>query len=119
MREVYGPPIGDGLKTNRVLVDYSLFSPHVLRFLILAQSHKLAVPKVAVRRPFDELELSHQLRLEPPTFQHLRGGQTRAPAPGLFLGQIPEGAFLDFEWLDLFEQFRSRCWSEAGAGPGC
>jgi hypothetical protein len=78
-----------------------LFFPHVLRFLILAQSHKLAVPKMAVRRPFDELELPHKLRLEPPTFHHLCGGQTRAPTPGLFLGKIREGAFLDFQRLDL------------------
>src|SRR5271154_1342171 len=103
MREVNGLPIGYGLQKNRVLVDYSLFSPHVLRFLILAQSHKLAVPKVAVRRPFDELELSYELRLEPPTFQHFSGGQTRAPVPGLLLGKIREGAFLNFERLDLLE----------------
>src|SRR5580700_6116076 len=86
-----------------------LFSRHLVHFPILAHTHKLAVPKVVVRRPFDELELPHELRLEPPTVHHLRGGKTRAPAPGLFLGQIREGAFLDFQWLDLLEQFRSRC----------
>jgi hypothetical protein len=95
-----------------------LFSSDILRFLILAQTHKLAVPKVAVRRPFDELELPHELRLEPPTVHHLRGGKTRAPAPGLFLGQIREGALLDFQRFDLLEQFRSRCGREATAGPG-
>jgi hypothetical protein len=52
------------------------FSPNVLRFPALAQSHKLAVPEVAVRRPFDELELPDELRLEPPTLQHFRGRQT-------------------------------------------
>jgi hypothetical protein len=72
------------------------FSPNVLRFPILAQSHKLAVPKVAVRRPFDELELPDELRLEPPTFHHFRGGQTCSPTPSLFLGQVREGAFLEF-----------------------
>ena len=79
------------------------FSPNVLRFPILAQSHKLAVPKVSVGRRFDELKLPDELRLEPPTFHHLRGGQTRAPMPCLFLGQIRKGTFLDFKRLDLLE----------------
>ena len=74
--------------------------------------------QVAVKRPFDELELPHKLRLEPPTSHHFRGGKTCAPTPGLLLRQIREGAFLDFQWLDLLEQFRSRCGGEASAGPG-
>ena len=73
-----------------------LFSNDVLRFLILTQSHKLAVPKVAIRRPFDELELPNDLRLEPSTLHHLCGRQTCTPTASLFLWQICEGAFLYF-----------------------
>src|ERR1700676_3074722 len=105
-----GPFVVTGILKTQVEKEWPFalsFSPNVLRFLILAQSHKLAVPKVAVRGPFDELELSHKLRRKPPTLYHLRGGQTRTPPPGLFLGEIRERAFLDFERLDLLEQFRS------------
>jgi hypothetical protein len=42
---------------------FPLFFSHVLRVLVHAHSHKLAVPKMAVRGPFDELELPHELRL--------------------------------------------------------
>jgi hypothetical protein len=94
-----------------------LFSIDVLRFLILTQSHKLAVPKVVIRRPFDELELPHDLRLEPSTFHHLCGRQTCTPAPSLFLGQVCEGAFLYFQRLKLLEQLRSRRRREAIPGP--
>jgi hypothetical protein len=80
-----------------------LFPSHVLRILIVAQSHKLAVSKMAVRRPFDKLELPHELRLYPPTFHHLRGGQTRPPTPSLFLGQIRKGTSRDFKRFDLLE----------------
>ena len=55
---------------------FSTLSGRPLRFL--AQSHKLAVSKMAVRRPFDELELPHELRLYPPTF--LGGGLRRPPS---------------------------------------
>jgi hypothetical protein len=63
-----GPFIVTGILKTQVEKEWPFalsFSPNVLRFPILAQSHKLAVPKVAVRRPFDELELPDELRLEP------------------------------------------------------
>jgi hypothetical protein len=101
---------------------FSLTSPGccywVSAVAIDPQSHNLAMAKVAFRRPFDELEVPHELRLEPPTFHHFRGRQTCAPTTSLFLGQICEGAFLDFQRLHLLEQFRSRCGREATAVPG-
>jgi len=61
-----------------------LFSSHAPRCLILTKSHKLAVPEAALRRPFDELELSDELEYQPPTFHHFFGGEIRAPTAGAF-----------------------------------
>ena len=109
-----GPFVVTGILTTQVEKEWLfafLFSPNVLRFPILAQSHGLAVPEVAVRRPFDELELPDELRLEPPTFHHFRGGQTCSPTSSPFPGKFAKRAFLDFPRLDLLEQFRSQCGS--------
>jgi hypothetical protein len=54
------------------------------------QSIKPRMPEVLVRCPFQEFELPHQDRLEPPAVFHLRGGQPLAPSSSPRLRQIRE-----------------------------
>ena len=56
---------------------------HFPRLDILPEAHEPGVSQVAVRRPFNKLELSHQHRLNPPTSCHLLGGESLAPASAL------------------------------------
>lgn len=78
--------------------------PHILRSLVLSQTHEPAVAQVGVLRPFHELELPNEHRLQPPAFRHLRRCEARAPPPGLLFGQVREWAFLHFKRLYLSEQ---------------
>ena len=53
--------------------------------------------KTVFRRPFHELELPYQYRLQPPAFSHLSCGKTATPPATFGLRQIPEGALGGFE----------------------
>jgi hypothetical protein len=79
--------------------------------------HKPAMAEMDILRPFHELEVPHQHRLQPPALCHFGGGKPRTPATGLFLGQIGERAFLNFQRFDSFEQRGARCRSESVSGP--
>ena len=46
------------------------------------------MPQVAIGRPFDELEASHELGPQPVTLPHPFGGQALAPSAGVGLGKV-------------------------------
>lgn len=100
----------DALPSRRA----SSLPPHILCLLVIPQRHEPAVPKVLITRPFDELKLRHQHRLQPPAFAHLGRRQSSAPASGLLLRQIRERAILDFQRLNLLEQLSAR---DVGVNP--
>ena len=63
---------------------------HRSRVLVLPQAHKLGVPQVVRIRPFEELNLGHNLRPNPNALLHLLGSQRLALAGLARLGQVDE-----------------------------
>ena len=57
------------------------------------------MPQVTIRRPFGELDLCDQLRLEPHTIFHFFLSQ--GPLGTLLLGQISKWASVDFQSLEF------------------
>src|SRR5713226_5497719 len=83
---------GAGYHTSSFLrLDCLDLPRHVSRLLALAQAHKTRVPKVTVRRPLDELELTHQRRFQPPALLHLLGSQPSPQRPPLASGRLANG----------------------------
>ena len=63
------------------------------RLFIFSQTNKLRVPQVTIRRPFGELNLGDQLRLEPHAVFHFFLDQS--PLSAFLLGQIGKLAGAD------------------------
>ena len=57
-----------------------LFSPHLSRALVRAQTEKRGMPQPTLGRPLDEPYLRHQLRLHPLHLPHLVSRHAAAPA---------------------------------------
>jgi hypothetical protein len=47
-----------------------LFFAHISWALVLPQGYEACMPQVKIAGPFNELELAHDFRLQPPTFLH-------------------------------------------------
>src|ERR1700688_1120265 len=89
-----GPFVVTGILKTQVEKEWLFalsFSPNVLRFPILAQSHKLAVPKVAVRRPFDELELPDDCGLSHRHSTIFAAARPAPQRPAFFSGKFAKG----------------------------
>src|SRR5450631_2722450 len=81
-------------------------SPYIPRHLALPQRDELCVTQVILARPFHELKLSHQHRIQPPTIRHLRRRQPSTPTSGFLLWQVREWTIDDFELLKPLHQIR-------------
>lgn len=87
--------------------------------IILPQPNKAGMPQVAVRGHFQQLELAHQHRIQPPALQHLLDSQAHSPPPTLSFRQISKGALGRLQPPELPEQLRPpRCRCKAIAGAG-
>jgi hypothetical protein len=79
---------------NALELELRLDLPHnVPSVLIFSQPNKPRMPQVTIPRPFGELDLGDQLRLEPHTVFHFFLGQ--GPLRPLLLRQIGKRASVD------------------------
>ena len=74
------------------------------------------MPQMAVRRPFDVLELSHQNRLQPAALLHFVGGETLPPASASGLREVCEWALRDLQAAEPSIQLLPRRRRETVAG---
>jgi len=80
---------------SRLRVRY--FARDLPGIFVFSQRNEPRMSQVIVGRPLGEFELSHQHRLYPPAFLHLRCGKTLSPATASGLGEICERALSDFQ----------------------
>src|SRR5450432_293686 len=62
--------------------------------------------QVVVRGPLDKFKLSDQPRFQPSALLHFFRGQALAPAAGVLLWKVGEGARLDFEFRKTLKDLR-------------
>jgi len=74
------------------------------------------MPQMAVRRPFDVLELSYQDRIQPPALLHLVSGETLAPASASGLREVDERTLRDLQPAEPSIQLLPRRRRETVAG---
>src|SRR5439155_19761882 len=94
-----------------------LLPPNLAGRFVVAQRNEPGMPQMMFARPLQELDLSHEDRLQPPTILHLRRRQTRTPSAALRLRQIHERAILDFQPAEFLEQLFPHDRREPVSGP--
>ena len=72
------------------------------------------MPQTTLRRPLDEADLRHQLRLHPLHLPHLLSRHAAAPAGRLRVRQIDEGTVIDMVRLQRLEDLAAQVRNEAG-----
>src|SRR5215472_18801440 len=85
---------------------------HIVRFFVVSQPYKPTVPKAIVRRPFGKLELPNQNGPKPAAGLHFFRREALPPSAALGLGEIREGAFVDFEAPEAPHQPCPQRWRE-------
>jgi hypothetical protein len=73
------------------------------------------MPKVPFGRPFRELKLTDEQRLQAPKFVHLLFRESFPPAPTLRFKQIDEWAVRNFKAAKSLKQALPRCGREAAS----
>ena len=68
-----------------------LFSPDLIRGLVVTKRDEFRVAEVIVASPFKKFDLCHQNRLQPATVLHFGRRETGAPAPALGFRQLANG----------------------------
>ena len=81
------------------------------------RSAKPRVPQMLVRCPFHKLELTYQIRLQPPAVFHLRGGEPLAPSPGPRLRQICERTLRNLKTSEPLLHLLADCRCESAPRP--
>src|ERR1700682_5167929 len=92
-------------------------SDDVFRSLVVSETHEPRVPQMVLSGPFNEFELPHEHRFQPPAIDHFLRGQAGTPASGLRFGQIREWTSGDLERLKPLHQILAQTRSESVAGP--
>src|ERR1700680_3202178 len=85
-------------------------SDDVFRSLVVSETHEPRVPQMVISGPFNEFELPHEHRFQPPAIDHFLRGQAGTPASGLRFGQIREWTSRDLERLKPLHQILPQPW---------